>query len=168
MLRIVCLAAVLIFAAALTTSAQVRRARVIAENAKLRETPAMLGLAEGEVPEGAIVKVLDEKLPWYVIRVGDRVGWIHGATLQFLSDPEPTLQSPQTRSSETVNETPTRASSNTDKAQTAPSAVTQPPSMPSPVRSNTERTDLIRGPRGGCYYINSSGRMVYVDRSKCN
>jgi hypothetical protein len=25
----------------------------------------------------------------------------------------------------------------------------------------------IRGPRGGCYYINSSGRKEYVDRSLC-
>lgn len=26
----------------------------------------------------------------------------------------------------------------------------------------------IRGPRGGCYYINSNGNKVYVDRSLCN
>ncbi len=27
---------------------------------------------------------------------------------------------------------------------------------------------LIRGPRGGCYYINESGNKVYVDRSLCD
>ena len=27
---------------------------------------------------------------------------------------------------------------------------------------------LIRGPRGGCYYINENGNKVYVDRSLCN
>jgi hypothetical protein len=27
---------------------------------------------------------------------------------------------------------------------------------------------LIRGPRGGCYYISGSGRKVYVDRGLCN
>lgn len=26
----------------------------------------------------------------------------------------------------------------------------------------------IRGPRGGCYYINSNGNKTYVDRSLCN
>lgn len=26
----------------------------------------------------------------------------------------------------------------------------------------------IRGPRGGCYYINSNGNKTYVNRSKCN
>ncbi len=65
-----------------------RSARVIAEKANLRETPYPLGLAEGEVTEGTIVKILDEKLPWYVVRVGDRVGWMHGATLQFVSSAE--------------------------------------------------------------------------------
>ena len=27
--------------------------------------------------------------------------------------------------------------------------------------------NYITGPRGGCYYINASGRKVYVDRSNC-
>lgn len=30
------------------------------------------------------------------------------------------------------------------------------------------RSGYIRGPRGGCYYINSNGRKVYVDHSYCN
>lgn len=28
--------------------------------------------------------------------------------------------------------------------------------------------NLIRGPRGGCYYINRSGNKTYVSRSVCN
>jgi uncharacterized protein YgiM (DUF1202 family) len=75
-----------------------RTARVIAENANLRETPSTSGLAGGEVPEGTLVKVLDEKLSWYVVRVGDRVGWMPGATLLFIengnmttSDQEPAM-----------------------------------------------------------------------------
>lgn len=27
---------------------------------------------------------------------------------------------------------------------------------------------LYQGPKGGCYYINSSGNKTYVDRSECN
>ncbi|MGN6647372.1 MAG: hypothetical protein ACTHJT_12675 [Cytophaga sp.] len=27
---------------------------------------------------------------------------------------------------------------------------------------------LTLGPKGGCYYINSSGNKTYVDRSYCN
>ncbi len=30
-----------------------------------------------------------------------------------------------------------------------------------------QKIAYIRGPRGGCYYINSSGTKVYVDRSNC-
>lgn len=33
--------------------------------------------------------------------------------------------------------------------------------------SATGRT-YIRGPRGGCYYLNSSGKKTYVDRGLCN
>lgn len=33
---------------------------------------------------------------------------------------------------------------------------------------NARRSNLIRGPRGGCYYINSHGNKTYVDRSLCN
>lgn len=34
-------------------------------------------------------------------------------------------------------------------------------------RSKTTRT-YHRGPRGGCYYINSNGNKTYVARSMCN
>ena len=128
-----------------TVSAQTRTARVIAENAQLRETPSTTGLAEGEIPEGTVVKILDEKLPWYVVRVGDRVGWVHGATLLFLDN-----------ASTTSEREPV-------KVITAPETYSLPPTT----RSTADRV-FIRGPRGGCYYISGSGRKVYVDRSMCN
>ena len=127
-----------------TTTAQTRTARVIAENANLRETPSITGLAEGEVSEGMVVKILDEKLPWYVVRVGDRVGWMHGATLLFIDNAAPSSER------EPLMITPTETDS-----------------VPEPKRSTAVR-GYIRGPRGGCYYISGSGRKVYVDRSMCN
>ncbi|WP_149912566.1 hypothetical protein [Sphingobacterium cavernae] len=39
------------------------------------------------------------------------------------------------------------------------------------VRSNSTNNSgrtYIRGPRGGCYYINRNGGKTYVDRSLCN
>lgn len=44
---------------------------------------------------------------------------------------------------------------------------------PSPRKTNTSKSssssrNYIRGPRGGCYYINSNGNKTYVDRSMCN
>ncbi|MGJ1417708.1 hypothetical protein [Sphingobacterium multivorum] len=44
---------------------------------------------------------------------------------------------------------------------------------PSPRRTNSSKSssssrNYIRGPRGGCYYINSNYNKTYVDRSMCN
>ena len=42
----------------------------------------------------------------------------------------------------------------------------------SPTQKRTQHVKsartYIRGPRGGCYYINPSGTKTYVDRSMCN
>jgi Bacterial SH3 domain len=123
----------------ISSTAQTRTARVIAESANLRETPGNTGPVKGDVPEGTIVKILDDKLPWYVVRIGDRVGWMHGATLLFVGN-----------------------STTTSEREPA-----QPYSLPKPTRSTADKV-YIRGPRGGCYYISGSGRKVYVDRSMCN
>lgn len=138
-----CISFFLLLIPCVATTAQTRTARVIAENANLRETPSSRGLAEGEVPEGMIVKILDEKLPWYVVRVGDRVGWMHGATLVFIEN----------------------ATSEPEPVRVITPAETY--SLPQPTRSTADKV-YIRGPRGGCYYISGSGRKVYVDRGMCN
>jgi Bacterial SH3 domain len=141
----ICIFFILLLLPYATTIAQTRTARVIAENANLRETPSITGLAKSEVPEGTIVKILDEKLPWYVVRVGDRVGWMHGANLLFMV-------------------------STTTTSEREPVKVVTPAetySLPEPTRSTADKV-YIRGPRGGCYYISGSGRKVYVDRSMCN
>ena len=122
-----------------------RYAKVISENANLRELPTATSTSIIEVPDETLVKVLDEKLPWYVVRIASRVGWMHGDTLEFISS----------RGSD--------ASPEISTSDIAPVA---------PRRPSTPRTGgtggYIRGPRGGCYYISSSGRKVYVDRSMCN
>lgn len=47
-----------------------------------------------------------------------------------------------------------------------PGATRMPTSKPKdPAASRREYT---LGPRGGCYYLNESGRKIYVDRSNCN
>lgn len=46
------------------------------------------------------------------------------------------------------------------------------PSTVKPTNNNsssvTSGRTYIRGPRGGCYYINRNGNKTYVDRSLCN
>lgn len=41
------------------------------------------------------------------------------------------------------------------------------PNPPRTVRRPRVTRRYIRGPRGGCYYINSNGNRTYVDRSRC-
>src|SRR5690606_8410013 len=43
----------------------------------------------------------------------------------------------------------------------------QPRKNNSSTSASSGRT-YIRGPRGGCYYINRNGNKTYVDRSFCN
>ena len=45
--------------------------------------------------------------------------------------------------------------------------VRRSPAAPAKSRPKASR-NYIRGPRGGCYYINSNGNKTYVDRSLCN
>lgn len=62
-----------------------------------------------------------------------------------------------------------------EKAKQRSAEQSQPPPVESrptatytpPAPRSTGRT-YIRGPRGGCYYINSNGNKTYVDRSMCN
>lgn len=144
-----------VFTFSISASAQTPGyARVISENAHLRDTPSVSGASEQEVAEDTIVKVLDEKLPWYVVRVGNRVGWMHGNTLEFIS----------TQGS--VSEPPQQQIVVPDSKPSTPSVPRSRPSRP--VKSTVSDRGYITGPRGGCYYLSGSGRKVYVDRSLCN
>jgi len=141
----------------LPTVAQTPRyARVISPNANLRDTPSTTSGTEQEIDEGTIVKVLDEKLPWYVVRAGNRVGWMHGNTIEFID-------------TGTANPlTPRRQTVAPDYPPHTPSIPRRESSTETTTRTSSESRGYIRGPRGGCYYISGSGRKVYVDRSMCN
>lgn len=56
--------------------------------------------------------------------------------------------------------------SGTTKSDARPLSSSRAPSRGS--RGSSGGRTYIRGPRGGCYYINSSGNKTYVDRSLCN
>ena len=142
-----------------------RYARVISQNANLRDTPSIASSITQEVAEETLVKVLDEKLPWYVVRIGNRVGWMHGDTLEFIS---------VTTAAPRIEPTAPSIQSTVPLMPSVPSA----PEVRGSRRSSPRQTPTspstggyggyIRGPRGGCYYISGSGRKVYVDRSMCN
>ncbi len=64
-----------------------------------------------------------------------------------------------------ASSSPTR--STTSSSKTSSNSRSYQNSRTSNTRKSTLRT-YIRGPRGGCYYINSNGGKTYVDRSMCN
>ncbi len=132
-----------------------RYARVISATANLRDTPTITGTSQMEVAEETPVKVLDEKLPWYVVRVGNRVGWLHGNTIEFITTGGSGSATPRPENvpdyGPLTSPTPRR-----ERAQEAPA------------RSTSGSRGYITGPCGGCYYYSGSGRKVYVDRSLCN
>lgn len=133
-----------------------RYARVISANANLRDTPSIASGSEQEIVEGTIVKVLDEKLPWYVVRAGNRVGWMHGNTIEFIGTRDP------------VTETPRQQTVAPDYEPPTPSVPHRESSPETSTRTTGASRSYIKGPRGGCYYFSGSGRKVYVDRSLCN
>jgi hypothetical protein len=79
-----------------------------------------------------------------------------------------------------ANKTRTTATSRRRAGRAAMPAIAPLGAEPAPTRPttiyslSTRRTttrgqlELIRGPRGGCYYIRRSGEKGYVDRSLCD
>lgn len=117
--------------------AAAQEATVISDNANLRGTPNSAGKVVDVLPQNTLLQVFKDQAPWYLVQAPEYVGWIHGNTIRF-SDAG--RAKPSIRSSYDV--IPDR----TDKPQ--------------------ERR-YFTGPRGGCYYLNSSGNKSYVDRSLC-
>jgi len=60
--------------------------------AKLREKPSASSKKLGEIGNGTLVRVLDQKAgaehPWYHVRFGEQEGWISGNYVKFPSDRE--------------------------------------------------------------------------------
>ena len=135
--------------------AQARIATVSSTRANLRETPSQNGIVKQEVPIGSELRVLDNKGPWYVVRIADAVGWMHGNTFRLTSGSSEDSQSAAELPTYTPPEAPKRPARVISESSSGGS-------------SSSAGRGYIRGPRGGCYYISGSGRKVYVDRSLCN
>ncbi|WP_081643220.1 hypothetical protein [Sphingobacterium paucimobilis] len=80
-------------------------------------------------------------------------------------DTAPTKTISPTNTYGIASSSPTKATSS--PSRTSGSSRSYHSSRTSNTRKSTSRT-YIRGPRGGCYYINSNGGKTYVDRSMCN
>lgn len=80
--------------------------------------------------------------------------------------PEPVYEEPQAAVpfvSETVNPKEPAAPADVPPKETSPRETPKAVATP-PAKGGRK---FVRGPYGGCYYINSNGNKTYVDRSKC-
>lgn len=118
-------------------------ATVIKENANLRGTASERGKVVDVLPQNTVLEVLQQRGAWFLVQSNDYVGWVHGNTIRI-------------------------ASSTSGSDYTPVRTVTPRPSPAYVEIPRSSSRSYIRGPRGGCYYINSSGRKSYVDRSLCN
>lgn len=114
-------------------------AEVISENANLRGTPSTKGKIVDVLQLGSNLEVIKQSGPWFLVQATDYVGWVHGDTIRLTSF----------------------------SAEPTPSYSPSPRNQGTPQISSPSRA-YIRGPRGGCYYINSNGNKTYVSRSLCN
>jgi hypothetical protein len=130
--------------------------RVTASSATLRGRPSLTGKALDIVSKNTQLESIAKRDVWVLVQAEDYAGWIESKWV------EPCIAG-------TVSKTPvldqSPAGSGASQSGTAPAASAPPApaaTAPSDVRTYT------RGSRGGCYYISSSGRKVYVDHSLCN
>lgn len=158
---------VLVFAflvSAFSADAFGQTATVIAENANLRGTLTEKGKIVKTLKRDTQVEVLKQRSAWFLVQSADYVGWIHGNTIK-LSGTIETIQNAESNVTPGSALTPRQL---IDIPRRATSTSQRPPGSYPPLPSSPSRT-YFRGPRGGCYYINSSGKKkTYVDHSFCN
>ncbi len=139
---------VVIFTLSFAVCAQ--SATVVSEKANLRGTPSEQGKVVDTISRNATLEILKQRGAWFLVQTSDYVGWLHGNTIKLN----------ESLTLDTVDDAPVPTAPRvTRKRQIAP--VQSAPQA-------AEASGYIRGPRGGCYYINSRGNKTYVNRSLCN
>lgn len=143
---------IIVLVSAFSMTVFTQSAVVISDNANLRGTPNSNGRVVDKVAQNTQLEIIKRRSAWFLVQTPEMVGWIHGNTIKLTSS----------LTIETID-------SNADLPTYSAKPITtrrQPPARTRQV--STESKGYIRGPRGGCYYINSRGNKTYVDRSLCN
>lgn len=114
-------------------------------NVRLRAEPSTSSGIIATIPIGSAVQSSKTEGLWHYATYGNYSGWIRG---DYLATSRPVPQ------------------------RTAPATAMPLVSPPSQQRTaqrprSPSRSNYLRGPRGGCYYINRNGNKTYVDRNMC-
>ena len=124
--------------------------RVTAATATLRGRPSVTGKALDVVTKNEQLESIAKRDAWVLVQADDFTGWIEAKWLDACI-------------AGTVSKTPVLGP--------APAALTPPAAAQAVAAAQSTPADTrtyTKGSRGGCYYINSSGRKVYVNHGLCN
>jgi mannosyl-glycoprotein endo-beta-N-acetylglucosaminidase len=138
----------------MTSTGWAQTAVVSGPDAFLRGTPTDAGAVVDTLAIGSKVLVIKEEGNWLLVQSSPFVGWMHASLLKIaeVPDSDPEQQMATTR---------------LERDQNAPESATQPASDP-PTTAEPGQRVYKRGPRGGCYYIQASGKKTYVAHRLCS
>jgi hypothetical protein len=121
--------------------------RVTAESVTLRGKAALTGKAIDVVAKNTQLQTLATRDGWILVQTEDYAGWIEIRSISPCSGAPPV-----------------RIAAKSDSS--TPNIGTVKPQANGQSTTSGARTYVL-GPKGGCYYINSSGKKTYVDHSFC-
>ena len=138
-------------AAQVSTTAANECVRVTAASATLRGKPSLTGKALDIVSKNAQLESIARRETWVLVQSEDYAGWVESKWI------EPCVAG-------TASRTPLIGAPQITQPAAGPAVAV----VASPQSSQTDNRTYTRGPKGGCYYLSTSGRKVYVDHSLCN
>ena len=124
---------------------------VTGSNAFLRGTPSATGAVVDTLAAESKVQVIKSEGEWVLVQSNPFVGWLHRNSLK-VSSSKKTLTIPRVENASATAKTSPSANDSSSTKQAA-----------TPVAGRT----YIRGPRGGCYYVEADGKKAYVAHSLC-
>jgi hypothetical protein len=132
-----------VLCAALCGFAGAQSARVAVDKASLRGRPADDARIVDAIARSTEVEVIKVSGLWYLVQTPELAGWMSIKDLESIK-PAASAEAKATVQPQPVGKLPDSG------AQAQPGSKT-----------------YTRGPRGGCYYLNSSGKKTYVAHELC-
>jgi uncharacterized protein YgiM (DUF1202 family) len=135
------------FLLSITNFIGAQSAKVAVDKASLRGRPADEAKVVETLARNTEVEVIKVEGLWYLVQSADYAGWV------FIKD---------------LDVKPSPAKTVLQTAGTIPASPSAGPATPSRTAPDAKGRTYIRGPRGGCFYLNASGSKVYVAHELCS
>ena len=124
----------------------------------LRKEHSIFGEVVAEIPSYSSILVFsDFKSPYFKVQYNGIVGFMSFGSI-IMNDGLRLIKSERKNNVVTTKKNYSKPNQNSNSKSS---------SYSSSRKRHYPSRSYIRGPRGGCYYINSNGNKTYVDRSFC-